>query len=274
MIIDMHTHIFPDSLAERAIRTLQREMNDINNGVYPVYSDGTLNGLKSLMNDYDINLSVVMPIATKPEQTNNINSFAEKLNKENSNVISFGTVHPLQSDWESVLEKLADEGFVGIKLHPEFQNFDINGKEGLRVLKKADRLGLVVMLHSGVDLGFTGPVHCTPKMLKEVISEVDGSRIIAAHLGGFQMWDDVEQYLVGTGILMDTAYLTPYINPEQYKRIIINHGADKILFGSDLPWEAPQDTLSTLSKLGLDDESMELIMHKNAEYILNKSYLK
>lgn len=271
MLIDFHTHIFPDKLASRILNVLQREMNEVNKSVFPIYSEGTLGGLIRLMKEYEITQSIVMPIATKPEQTAHINEFAKKINQnENSGIMSFGTVYPYQPDWESVLEKLADEGFKGIKLHPEFQNFDINGKEGIRILKKAEQLGLIVMLHAGVDLGFSGPVHCAPQMLRDVMQEVDGNRIIAAHLGGFQMWDEVERYLVGTPILMDTAYLKPYINSDQYKRIIINHGADKILFGSDLPWEHPQDTLCTLNKLELDKDSMELIMYKNAKRLMKE----
>ena len=78
----------------------------------------------------------------------------------------------------------------------------------------------------------------------------------------------VEEYLVGTPIFLDTAYIAQFLPPEQCLRIIRNHGADKVLFGSDSPWEDPADTLQYLRSLGLTDDELEQITHRNAARIL------
>lgn len=126
----------------------------------------------------------------------------------------------------------------------------------------------MVVIHAGSDIGFSGPVRCTPKKIHNVLGEVSGKNIIAAHLGGFDMWDDVMKYLVGTPIYMDTAFLSLFIDKKMYRDIIKEHGSDKILFGSDNPWENPADTLQALKELKLSDEEYENITFKNAKRLL------
>lgn len=77
-------------------------------------------------------------------------------------------------------------------------------------------------------------------------------------------WDDVERYLVGTPVMMDTASVCEDIDPVQYKRIIENHGADKVMFGTDSPWWTPGEALAMLESLGLPGEDLEKIKWKNA----------
>ena len=89
-------------------------------------------------------------------------------------------------------------------------------------------------------------------------------------MGGFMMWDEVEKYLVSSPIYMDTAAVASFIDREQYKRNIKKHGADKILFASDNPWESPFATLKALEGLGLEREEMDKITHKNALKILKR----
>lgn len=234
--------------------------------LFPVCTNATYEDTCRLIEERNIDLSVLLPIATNEKQSANVNNYAESVN--GGKIISFGSVHPFQSDWEYDLEDLCDRGFKGIKLHPEFQQFFINSKEGMRVLKKADRLGMLIVIHAGMDPGFDKPYHCTPEMLADVIKEADPEKIIAAHMGGMRMWDDVEKYLVGTDINFDTSYISNDIDFKQYKHIIETHGADKIIFGSDCPWQDPMDTYNDLLSLGLSEDDMELITGKNALRLL------
>ena len=226
MLIDFHTHIFPDKIAERTVQILKDNIVRMHGVSCENYADGTLNGLLDSMNKNGVDISVVLPIATKPKQTPSINSFAQTV--QSDKIVSFGSLHPDEDDWEEVLENLAQSGFKGIKLHPEYQGFFIDSERSIAILKKADELGLYTTLHCGEDIGMPPPVHCPPDKLRHVLDYVSGDKIIAGHLGGFREWDDVEKYLVGTDILFDTAYLTGFIEPEQYRTIIKNHGAHKI----------------------------------------------
>ncbi len=266
MIIDFHTHIFPDIMASGTVKVLKDNIKRQRGYDAKAYADGTLNGLYSSMEENDIDKSIVLPIATLPKHTTTINRFAEGI--RNDRVISFASMHPFMEDWEEVIEDIAQRGFLGIKFHPEYQKFDIDSAEGIRAFKKAEELGLIVVYHAGIDVGMPAPVHSTPARLKHLLEYVKGDRIVAAHMGGFEMWDEVEDYIAGTPIYMDTAVASQFMDRDQYKRIIRKHGADKVLFGSDSPWECPKDTLLALESLQLSEEEMNQITHVNAMRLL------
>lgn len=271
MLIDFHTHIFPDPIAARTIEGLIAGVRSIQGTGYVTsrtmnFTDGTMNGLLRSMDENGVDMSICLPIATKQSQTASINRFAETVRTKR--LLSFGTLHPLQPDWEQVLEDLAARGFQGIKLHHQFQQISVDAKESVRIVKKAQELGLLVVFHAGIDIGLPPPNFASPEKIRNLLNEVDGSNLIAAHLGGWKQWDDVERCLVGTNILFDTAFIKDFIAPEQCRRIIQNHGAAKILFATDSPWEAAADTLSFLQTLGLSDDEMARICYQNAMDLL------
>lgn len=78
----------------------------------------------------------------------------------------------------------------------------------------------------------------------------------------------MERYLVGTPMLFDTAFISRFIAPEQCVRIFRSHGTEKVLFGSDTPWESPSETLHFLRALPLTEKEFAQITHENAERIL------
>lgn len=266
MLIDFHSHIFPDRIAAGALKSLSDSIVRYQGERYPHYTDGTLSGILHSMDDNNVDISVILPIATKPTQTRNINEFAKSIRGDR--ITSFGSLHPEQDDWEDVLENLAEDGFKGIKLHPEYQSFFVDSKRSVDILRKCEDLGLYVTLHAGFDYGMPPPAHCQPDRLKNVLDYVSGKYIIAAHLGAFVNWDDVEKYLVGTPVNFDTAFISKFISKNQCKSIIRNHGADKILFGSDSPWQEPKKEYEFIKSLDLEKEEEDQIFYKNALRIL------
>ncbi|MBQ7821419.1 MAG: amidohydrolase family protein [Clostridia bacterium] len=262
MVIDVHTHAFPDAIAERTLEFLKAKMLAQSNIKVPNNTDGTVDGLLRSMDKCGVDISLVMPIATKISQTNTINNFAENLRGER--ILSFGSVHPHDSDACDVLKDLASRGFMGIKLHPEFQDFYIDSKESLKVLKCAEELGLSVLIHAGGDLGYPPPYHCTPERLEHVLGEISGEKLIAAHLGGFMMWDEVLKRIAGKPIYIDTAAVGTCITPDIYHDIIRAHGADRVLFGSDSPWESQSHALEVLESTGITKEELDKIKYENA----------
>ena len=277
MLIDFHTHVFPDKIAERSVAALTAGIyriqgTDYRKGEPLNFREATVGGLIRSMKPAGVDQSVCLPIATKPSQTAHINAFAADISRygaEHGKLLhSFGTLHPENEDYEEILEQLAADGFRGVKLHLQFQQHDIDSPEVIRILKKATQLGLLVIFHAGADIGLPPPVYATPEKISHVLGEVNGSLLIAAHLGGWEQWDDVEEYLVGTEILFDTAFIRDFLAPEQALRIIRTHGAEKILFGSDSPWENPADTLRYVQSLGLTQEELDSITFKNAQRLL------
>lgn len=270
MLIDFHTHIFPDKIAERAIASLEGNLlkHTKDESLSKAYTRGTLKELKDSMKEQGVDVSVVMPIATTVTQSESINRFAIEINGKNG-IYSFGSVHPLEDNIEDKLKHIKEMGLKGIKLHPEYQGFYINSPEGIRVLELAEKLGLYTMLHAGRDLGMPEPVHCAPEQLKDTLECVSGRFIIAAHMGGYQMAERVLEHLAGSDIFMDTSFYLPEMEKDLAEEIIKTHGANKILFASDSPWARPEDILVSLKNLGLKREDFEKITHKNAAKILD-----
>ena len=266
MLIDFHTHIFPEKIASGALDVLKAGVLKHENKVAISFYDGTKDGLTCTMQESGVDISVTLPIATKPSQTDSINSYAMSVSCEK--IISFASLHPANENTDEILESIKKAGFIGIKLHPEFQQYYVDSPEIIKILKKAEELELYTVFHAGSDIGLPPPVHSTPMHLKKALEHVSGNYIIAAHLGGWRMWDEVEKHLVGTPIYFDTAFIKDHISKEQALRIIKTHGSNKILFGSDGPWESPKDTLAFLHSLDLSENELEDITYKNAQQII------
>ncbi len=268
MLIDFHTHLFPDKIAARAIEALKNGIiNTHGRLLLEPQTDGTLSGVLQSMEESGVDISVVLPIATSPTQHSSINAFAKEIT-DYKRIISFGSIHPRQEDWEKTLEDIASVGIKGIKMHPEFQTFYIDEPVIEEIVKKCESLGLWVIFHSGQDYGYNPPVHCTPEKLRKLLDKTGCKNIIAAHFGGFHMWDAVDKYLVGTDVYMDTSMTCGFLDKKNFCDMITRHGAVKILFGSDSPWQSPKDSFEYLLSSGLSCEDLELITHKNAEKIL------
>ncbi len=261
-IIDFHTHVFPFHIAKKAIDSLVKASG----GAFPPVSDGTVEGLKRNMENFGVDISVVQPVVTKPSQLRSLNEWNKSIQCDK--IISFGGIYPKSETYKEDIDYIVSSGFKGIKLHPEYQDFVVNDKELLKVYDYALSRGLMILFHAGFDPAFRPPTRSNPKMFREIIDELGGGVIIAAHLGGQSQWDDVEKYLCGTNIYMDTSMGFKYYSKEQFVRIVKAHGADKILFGSDSPWSNAKEEIASINSLNLKDEEKEAIFCKNAQRLL------
>lgn len=252
MRIDIHSHIFPDALAERALRELTEKTRPYESiyGVITPYANGTADGLLASSKAAGLDFSVVMPIATSPHPTHTINNFAAAVDQR-PGLRSFGTVHPRNPDVMRELERVKELGLRGIKLHPEYQNCFADEPASVAVVQKATELGLWVLFHAGLDVGIHGPVHGTPERFARLRRAVPDARMILAHLGGFNMWEEVEQVLPDlVGVYVDTSYSIPAF-PEQrdrFARMIRAFGTDHVLFGTDSPWNDQAESIRATEK--------------------------
>ncbi len=267
MLIDFHVHILPEKIADKAFGAMQEKVRTVSKIDQPLYYRGTYEALKEKLAASKVDLCVPMPIATGISQSQSINRFAKDIS-DGERIISFASVHPQQPDAIETLKEIKALGFIGIKLHPDYQLTFVDDEKFIRLVKTAGELGLHTTIHAGFDAGIAPPNRGTVDRMRVLLDKTDASTVTLAHMGGFKQWDEVEQYLVGTKAYFDTSVVSRFMDIEQYRRIIIKHGADRILFGSDLPWEDPADTLAFLKNAGLSDEETELITHKNAEKLL------
>ncbi len=268
MIIDFHTHAFPEKIASRTIDALISNVARICDYPMTNHTDGTARGLLEVERRAGIELSVVLPIVTNPKQTETVNRVAKETNEADRGLYSFGSLHPADTQALAWVDRLAEDGFKGIKLHPEFQGFYADSDEAVEIYRRAAKYGMTVVLHAGRDIGYPPPEKTTPDMLLRVIDRVPDLCLVAAHLGGWRMWDEVAKKLVGTPIYFDTAFISDFIDRQLARDIISAHGADRVLFGSDAPWEDPARTLEFLRTLELGIDDMKKICGKNAARLL------
>lgn len=265
MIIDFHTHIFPDELASRARQKLIDNTIKFGNN-YTALTDMTKNGLLRSMDEFGVDKSVIQPVATKPSQSKTLNEWASQVADER--IISFGSVHPDSDDYRRDIDEIAALGLKGLKLHAEYQLFYPDELRMLHIYDYAFAKGLIVLHHAGYDPGLPPPFHTSPKRFAEVIKQMQGGTMVLAHLGGHAQWDEVEEYLVGKNVYLDTSMGTEFYPQEQFLRIVQNHGADKILFGSDSPWSNAKNEIAHIRSLPLTEEQKNAILGKNAERVL------
>lgn len=268
MIIDFHTHIFPEKIAERTLGTLSSV-----SGITPS-TDGTADGLRKSMKASGVSYSVNLPAITKPSQFDSTNRFAAEINGTDG-IISFGGMHPDIENPEERLDEIISLGLPGIKLHPDYQNCFVDDPRNVRIIKYAVEHGLYVTLHAGLDAAFPDLTHCTPERTAHMLDTVYGTdepkeaRIILAHMGGRNYYDDVNRLLSHRNVYYDLSYILGEVSPELVLKTVRNHGAKRVLFGSDSPWSSPAKDISRMERIGFTDSELERIMGKNAAELLD-----
>lgn len=261
MKIDCHVHAFPDAIAERAMDRL------VNVAKQSAYSNGTVDDCRRVLEETGMDYGVVLPIATKPTQQKSINDWAKEI--YTGNLISFGTVHPYNDSFLEELDRIKAMGLKGVKLHPDYQGFFLFDDRLLPFWKRCEELKLPVVIHMGFDPVSPLTHRAVPQDLIYVHGKVPGVNIIAAHMGGMYAWDAVYHYLcTDRHIWFDTAFTAGNMPSELMKKIIEKHGADRILFASDLPWHSPDMEDKMIEELGLSDNDAEMIYWKNAADLL------
>lgn len=260
-VIDFHSHIFPDFLAEKAISTLKACSPGSMN-----YTDGTSLGLQRSMKKNGITKAVLLPIATKPSQVRGINQ--DCLNNTIIDYIPFGSLHPETANFQEEIDFLKSNGIKGVKFHPEYQDFYIDSPSMYPIYEALSDAGLITVFHAGKDPGPFTCDHCLPSAMKKIHNDFPDLIIVAAHLGGWKIWDSAEEILCKTSIYFDTAATQGFLAENDFLRIIHKHGVDKILFGTDSPWFDQGIAFSWIDKMKLSDSEKEAIFSKNAKYLL------
>ncbi len=262
MVIDFHTHTFPDKIARASIGSLSKC-----SGIRP-HTDGTVAGLERSMEEDGVDISVILPVVTKPSQFDTVNRVAAKLCEEKKDLISFGGVHPDCPDVKRKMREIKSLGLRGVKIHPAYQEVYMDDIRYLRILEAAAEQDLVVVVHAGVDIGLPDPVYASVSRIAAAIRATAPEKLVLAHLGGWKEWDAAEELLMGENVYLNTAFLEDYIDDEQLLRIIRKHGAEKILFGTDCPWSGQRESVERLERLPLSETEKNLIFAGNAKKLL------
>lgn len=262
MIIDFHTHTFPDKIAGKAIENLKKSSG------YENAIGGKISDLLAEMDRAGVDLSVNLPILTNP---NHFDGTIEKLFKQNQQydkIISVACIHPLCENLTEKFKIICDMGFKGIKLHPFFQNVLLDSKESMKVVELAEKNDLFTIVHPGTDASFIGIDMASPNRIFNLINAVKPEKLVLAHMGAMEYWDFIEREMCKINAFFDTSFSMDQMEKKQFLNIVKKHGANKILFGTDSPWISQGKYVELFKSLDLSDEEKQLILFKNAKKLL------
>lgn len=273
MVVDFHTHVFPDKIARSTIEALAKSSNTI------PYTDGTVSGMLDAIETAKVDIAISLPVLTKPTQFDSVLNFAltvnEKFKNENRKLISFAGIHPACEDIKGKMRLVKESGLKGVKIHPDYQSTYIDDDGYIEILKSAREFDLIVVTHAGVDDGYLGQtVKCPPDLCRKVIDRVGHKKFVLGHYGGHKQWQDVLKLLCDCDVYFDTAFTMHEIDKELFLKILEKHGDDKILFATDCPWRDISKDLQIVKSYVNDQNSLNKILYKNALNLLelDKNY--
>ena len=257
-VIDVHTHAFPDSLAERAMAALQEHCP------WKAVSDGKIASLLASMDQAGVQTALLCTIATRPDQPAGILKWCHQI--AGPRIIPLPSVHPDTPDIAGWIRRFRDEGFVGIKLHPQYQDIEADDPKMDAIYAGAEESGLVVQSHCGRDIAFPpDDDRAAPRRFAAVMRRHAGLKLVCTHLGGWRMWDEVRQHLLGTDVFLETSFSLEELGPQVAEEMIRRHGTGKVMFGTDWPWQDQQQALRQLGKLDLNRTEQQAILCGNAQ---------
>ncbi len=261
-IIDFHTHIYPDPIAPKAVEGLKAY-----SGLFPK-GDGTLSSLLAIGQKAGISHFVINSVATKAHQVVPINSFLAECVKSHPNCYAFGTLHPdlSQAALTEEIARIQALGLKGVKLHPD--NVGVTAdSEGMMRICQSLAGKLPVLMHCGDyrnDLSH-------PRRVAAILDAFPDLTLVAAHLGGWPIFDYALEYLEHRNCYLDISSSIMFLGPRRSKELVRIYGADRILFGSDYPIFDPAQSLAEFLSLGLTKQENQKILYDNAIRLLQNA---
>ena len=283
-ILDCHTHIYPEKIAAKAVKSIG-DFYDI-----PMDRDGTVADLLRQADQVGIQKSLALAVAVEARQVEHINDFLIRtVNEHADRLWGFGTLHadmenpgrevervlkagmkgiklhPDMEDPAREVERVLKAGMKGIKLHPDMQHFSLGDEKADRLFAACEGV-CPMMFHTG-DRRYR---NSNPALIPPILDRHPDLTLICAHFGGYSEWDDAVRYLVDTGVYVDTSSTSFKLPADRIRELISLFGEDRVLFGTDFPmWDA-QPEIDFLLSLGLEDRVYRKIFSENLLRLLGK----
>ncbi len=255
MIIDAHAHVYPEKIAQKA--------TDAVGDFYKLDMDAEVGSVKQLLKlgeKAGIDMFLIHSVATTVHQVESIDNFIiDTMNAHPGKFIGFATGHPDNPEPEAELERVVKAGLKGVKLHPDFQKFQITDRRMDRLYKYCEDNKIPILFHTG-DYRYH---YSNPHLVPELLERFPDLRLICAHFGGWSEWDEAEKWLPGTGVKVDCSSSFFAISDERAVELIEAFGEDNVFFGSDFPMWDPGEELAHLRRLPISDEAKAKIESKN-----------
>ena len=257
-LIDIHTHVYPDPIAQKATNSIQ-DFYELEGGGM----NGTVDMLRKRGAQAGITRYVILPVAVQPNRTRHINDFILQQAAIHDDFIGFGTVH---ADMEHIADEaqyIMDSGLHGIKMHPDTQRFCIDD-EKLFPMYEAIEGRIPVILHMG-DVRYE---YSQPRRLRRIMELFPKLEVIAAHFGGYGMYEEAYRQLKDKDCIFDISSSMMFMPEGVAEEYINRYGAERMAYGTDYPLWDPVQEVQRFRQLKLTDDQFEQIAYKTAKRFL------
>ncbi len=262
--VDFHAHAFPDEISGRAISRIE--------GLAGIKSvlDGRISALIESMDAAGIATSVVLSIATKPSQFESIRAWSLGIASER--IVPFLSVHPEDPEAVAKIRMAWEQGFRGMKFHPYYQGFELDGQAMLPLYREMEKLGMICVSHTGFDHAYPFTRVADPPRIVNVLHRFPGLTFVATHLGAWRDWDLVAECLPGERLFVDISYSLEFLPREKARSLILSFPPDRLLYGSDSPWADQAASITLLRNLSLGETLERAILVENARRLLSAEH--
>lgn len=194
--------------------------------------------------------------------------------------VGFGSVDPLKGDRAvAELDRIAELGLKGVKLHPSLQAFAPNEERFWPLYERCQDLGLIALFHtgtSGIGAGQPGGQGIRIDLARPILLDAPAAafpdlKIIAAHFGYPWHLELLAMALHKTNIYIDISGWAPRYIPTEVLRDMKGRLQDQFLFGSDYPFIQPQRCLDELKSLDLPPPVLQKLLVDNGMKLLGLS---
>ena len=194
----------------------------------------------------------------------------------------FGTVDFTAAAMRDQVRAIRDLGLLGIKMHPNVQEFDILCPQAMEAYAAAGELGLFISFHTGVHAYRLA--HTALSKFDEVAHHFPGLRFSMEHMGGYHYFGEALAVLFNcfpppwvkdrkcnvfaglASVFTQHQNRMWYLRPEQILEIILQTSAEQCIFGLDFPYNQERETkmgMETIRALPIGDEQKGLILGGN-----------
>lgn len=264
MRVDVHTHIWPDRIAEVVLQTSMKEMG------FEAIAPNTVEGIKIHMRESGVDKSVVLGVVERPDQVQRANDWLISIRDDM--LIPFGAIHPNLDDMAAEVRRLREHGVRGIKLHPVMNQFYPDDPKMFPVYEELGD-SMVLAIHAGsLPHVLPGdPLYAAPQRIMNVVRRFPKLKVIALHLGGFYMLEEAERELIGReNVLIDTTWPPSLreISAQTLTAIINKHGPNKVCFGTDFPLASQAKDGEYIQELPLTAGEKDQILGETAQELI------
>lgn len=257
-IIDIHTHVYPDAIAQKATDSVRDFY-----GIGGAGMTGTVDMLLQRGGEAGISRYVILPVAVNPARVHGINDFIVQQVELHKEFVGFGTVHAAMDGLMDETDRILSLGLRGIKMHPDTQAFAIDDPRLFPVYEHIQGR-MPVFLHMG-DHRYD---YSRPEKLRRVLELFPRLQAVAAHFGGYSMYDVAYEHLHHTSCIFDVSSSLMFMPKGEAEHYINIYGAERMAYGTDYPLWDPVKEVKRFFQLDLTDAQFEQICHKTAEEFL------